>query len=140
MEVKIVKRKDRTKIRILEALQEKATLNNNPGRVLKNTYPKPNRKTRRHSGRKTIFCDDKDYPIQLTFYDEWKNYKDGMSHGNLNNLKHYFKNYRGCCCQDEEIIISINKKIKKQIKIRKARKKFISCFQQLANHQPSYLF
>ena len=38
----------------------------------------PTSKTRRHSGRTSIFVDDDSYPFQESYYNNWTNYRDGM--------------------------------------------------------------
>ena len=35
-------------------------------------------KDRKHSGRKTIYVDDEEYPYQQTYWDDWDDYRDGM--------------------------------------------------------------
>ena len=35
-------------------------------------------KDRKHSGRKTIYVDDEEYPYQQTYWDDWNDYRDGM--------------------------------------------------------------
>lgn len=36
------------------------------------------KKHRRHQGRKTICVNDKEYPYQETFWDDWKDHRDGL--------------------------------------------------------------
>jgi hypothetical protein len=91
--------------KILNALKEKAELSTNKGRFDNSKSIKPNSKTRRHSGRKEIYCDDEDYPTQLVYYDDWLNYRDGFR--DKKNIK------------DKEK----KKKIREEKEIRKIRKR-----------------
>lgn len=101
----------------MDYLREPAILNNHPGRVLRNKYPKPNKKSRRHSGRTTILCDDKDYPVMFDTYDEWINYRDGMRDWSKKRVME-IKEEGNIIFYD----VAVNKKIKKQLAIRRARK------------------
>jgi len=104
----------------MDALRAPAKLNNNPGRVIHEKYPKPNSKDRRTSGKRTIFADDEDYPVMFNDYNEWKNYRDGARE--ITNISRGIK--PGMFFSDEEYenLRDKNKKIRKQLKIRKARK------------------
>lgn len=65
--------------KIFEALQEKQTeLSTNVGKWDKKKNPKPNTKTRKHSGRVEIYVDDEDYPYQEVFWNDWNEYRDGF--------------------------------------------------------------
>ena len=74
--------------KIFEKLREKAELSTNKGEFDRTKHKKPNSKARRHSGRKEIFVDDKDYPYQEMFYDDWLNYRDS---GRAGWDKHYLE-------------------------------------------------
>jgi hypothetical protein len=118
----MVVRKKKVLKRILDGLDGKP-INDNPGRFLREKYPRPTKKDRRHSGRETFFWDDDDYPTQLTFYDDWKNYRDGLRWRSRNDKT---KLFNLPCCNDSEHLEEfkeLNKKIKKQLSIRRARKK-----------------
>ena len=70
-------------------------------------------KDRRHSGRQTVFADDPDYPTQITWYDEWNSYKDGLRLG----LGHYGYCGGKCTkCQEKQ------RRILKQKKLREAKR------------------
>jgi hypothetical protein len=83
-----------------------------------------NKKVRRNSGRKEgrllgKNSIDIEEGIEPTIYwDDWKDHRDGLRFNS--DRKHLFK--RGNKFIDEEKIKKINKKIKKQIKIRRAKK------------------
>lgn len=68
--------------KILDGLKETLSeneLSKDKGKINGTKYPKPNRKTRKHSGRKEVYVDDEDYPYQEVFYDIWDRYDDGLS-------------------------------------------------------------
>lgn len=104
------------KQRFLDSLKERTKLNYNPGPLLRQKFRKFNRKDRRHSGRKTIFIDGK-YPYMETFYEEWENYRDGFRDCTKLDKPNLFWNSK-----HREVCRERNKKIKKQLAIRKARK------------------
>lgn len=88
------------------------------------------KKDRRHSGRitpiatinkKSILKEDL---VIGTFYDEWKNYRDGQRNFYKDNKK--IKNIKRNLKYNNDILEKIkktNKKLKRLIKIRKVRKK-----------------
>ena len=70
--------------KLLENLKEKLSpeeLSTDTGNFDRTKNKKPNRKARRHSGRKEVFIDDEDYPYQEMFYDDWSDYRDGQRAG-----------------------------------------------------------
>jgi hypothetical protein len=83
------------------------------------------KKDRKHSGRKTYFVKDDDYPYQETKWDDWSDYRDGFRGSRDKTLirkrgigygKLFGKNL-------DPKIKENNKKLKKCAKIRMARKK-----------------
>lgn len=120
-------RKKKLKKRILDVLGEKAKLSNNKGIFEKSQFTKPNKKVRRHSGRiyPKIFGPQRILDEEGIFVDyywnDWFDWRDGWRHGS--DQTHLFKNGRGCSCMSPGEIRKSNKKIKKQIAIRKAKKK-----------------
>jgi len=87
------------------------------------------KKDRRHSGRITPIATiskksllENNLAIEM-FYDEWKNYRDGQRNFYKDNKK--LKNIKQNLKYNNDIlekIKRINKKLKRMIKIRKARK------------------
>jgi len=63
--------------RVLNSLN-KAELSKDKGTILREKYPKPNSKKRRHSGRKRICFNDKDYPVEFDYWDDWIDYRDSF--------------------------------------------------------------
>ena len=132
-----INKKEKKKRRILDALS-KAELSNNRGNFERSQFAKPNKKIKRHSGRYTpqipqkgkisLMISNAEEPMDE--YDEWISYRDGFRHNS--DKTHFFRKWRSCCL-DEEEVYKINKKIKKQIAIRKAKKKK---FNQKYIHQP----
>ncbi len=131
MKSKKEKRKiDRLKQRILDALKDKAELSNNRGIFERSKYKKPNKKIRRHSGRYTpqIFQKGKFSEMIANAeepreeYDEWNSYRDGFRNVNCDRTRFLIPRY----CQyigffSEGDAKKSNKKIRKQIAIRKAK-------------------
>lgn len=113
--------------RILDALRDKATLSTNRGKFISTPF-RLTKKQRRHSGWRTPQILHKTMKYSEIIeqclepqicYDDWDNYRDGLR---CNQDKtHFFKKWRACCF-DEEEVYQINKKIKKQLAIRKAKK------------------
>lgn len=94
--------------KIFEGLNEKLSeseLSKDKGEIKRSKNPQINSKIRRHSGRREIFCDDEDYPFQECFYDDWRDFRDGMR--DINNIK----------------TKEIKEKIKKEQSIRKIQQK-----------------
>ena len=94
--------------------------------IIKQKYPRVNKKKRRHSGRKypkffystKLLEENMIDPNSFMYWDEWNNYWDGYrDKSHLTNPKLF--SYE----DDKEEAIARNKKLKKQIKIREARKK-----------------
>lgn len=82
------------------------------------------KKDRKHSGRKTICIQDKDYPFEQAFWDDWNDYRDGFRGSRDKTLirkkglgydKKMGKNL-------DSIINANNKKLKRYFKIRITRK------------------
>ncbi len=121
----MITRREKKKKRILDALS-KAELSTNRGKFERSQFTKPNKKVRRHSGRKypKIFGPQRildEEGIFVDYYwDDWGDYRDCWRHSS--DKTHFFRKWRGCCL-DEEEVYKINKKIKKQIAIRKAKKR-----------------
>lgn len=109
--------------RLLQTLNP-APLNLNRGRLLREKYVRPNRKDRRHSGRKypKIFGPQKvldEEGIFVDYYwDDWSDYRDSQRDTSRIN--------GGCYWDNALWVISLlKKKLLKQKKIRKARKRKI---------------
>jgi len=111
-----MKRNKKVKRKIIEQLREKAILNTNPGRVLRQKYPKITRKTRKGSSRKTIFVDDEDYPYQETFLDKWDFYGHDLCDLKGKRIWDW--------TEDDffRFFVIQNEKVKKEQDIRKAKK------------------
>jgi len=119
-----LKEKKRIIEKMLDSLKDKAVLNTNPGRFLREKYRRPNRKTRRHSGRKYPHLL---YPQMLledagVFTDwDWNNWIEYRD-----NFRDRSRRFKHPCCfyWDEHLkdYLLLNKKLKKHIAIRKARK------------------
>lgn len=81
------------------------------------------KKDRRHSGRKTIHVNDKDYPYQETFWDDWNDYRDGFRGSRDRSL---IKLKEGSYCKNlgknlDPKIKPNNFKLKRYYLIRKVR-------------------
>ncbi len=117
---------DRLKQRILDSLNDKVVLSNNRG-VFIDTPFRLSHKDRRHSGRKypKIFGPQRILDEEGIFVDcYWNDWIDWRDSFRCNFDKtHLFKKRRGCFCMSPEEIRISNKKIKKQIAIRKAKKR-----------------
>lgn len=116
-----ISRRKKQRLRLLNSLKEKATLNFNRGKLLADNYPRWTRKDRRHNGRKYPHCP---YPQKLLdqlgifidyYWDDWLEYRDGFRDRSR---------ICGCLWWDDlkENIPLMRAKLKKQLKIRKARK------------------
>ena len=118
---------DRLKQRILDALKDKAELSNNRG-IFISTKFKLSKKDRKRSGWRTPQLDQKGKFSEMIAnaeepaeeYDDWFDSRDGWRYGS--DRTHLFKSGRGCSHMSPEEIKGYNKKIKKQIAIRKAKK------------------
>lgn len=86
------------------------------------------KKDRRHSGIKSIFIKDNDYPYQETFWDDWNDYRDGFRGSRDKTLiKKAGRGYGKRMGKNlDPKIKTNNKKLKRYYKIREARKKFKS--------------
>lgn len=80
-------------------------------------YRKPNKKKRRHSGRRTIASPCPGVP-DMTYYDTWTEYRDG---GRGYEDKTKFHN-KGSYCFRWHSWSRYDKKLQRQLKIRKAKK------------------
>ena len=112
--------------RILDALREKADLSTNKGPLI-SSKRRPTKKDRRHRGWRTPnisnpmmkFSDITKNALEPKIeYDDWEDFRDGMRYNP--DRKHFFRKWRAWCF-DEEEVFKINKKIKKQREIRKAK-------------------
>jgi len=99
--------------KIIDSLSEPAPLNNNPGKIDRVKHRRPSSKVRRHSGRVTPNIIKpmmkwgeiiKNALEPIVFWDDWLDYRDGFRDISEEELK-----------QKDD-------KMKKQNKIRKARK------------------
>ncbi len=121
-----ISKREKKKRRILDALN-KAELSNNRGIPIRMIPFKLTKKQRRHSGWRTPrICGKMKYSEIIEqclepqkYWDNWFDYRDGWRYNS--DRTHFFRKWRGCCF-DEEEIYEINKKIKKQLAIRKAKK------------------
>ena len=112
--------------RILNSLKDRAKLSTNRGDFVSTKTPL-SKKVRRHSGRYTPIIVGKGKVSELVAnaeepqeeYDDWLEYRDGFR-GDLDMKK--LRKKKGSFWQDPDEIKEINEKIKKQIKIRKAKK------------------
>lgn len=122
--------------RLLEQLTfEKAPLSNNKGHILRERYPRPNSKDRRHSGRvegKIIHPTMKWKEIHQEalgadeFYDSWKSYKDGWTkwYVDASRFKKRMNRKRLSDLLPEwKKPDNINKKLMKELQIRREQKK-----------------
>ncbi len=126
---------DRLKQRILDSLKDKAELSNNRGIFERRKYRKPSTKVRRHSGRYTPQIPQKGKFSEMIAnaeepmgeYNEWNSYRDGSRNINCDRTHFFIPRYcRHIGLFSEEDARKFNKKIKKQIAIRKSKKhKFI---------------
>ncbi len=115
------------KRRILDALKDRAELSTDKGKIENIQFTKPNKKVRRHSGRYTPFIPEKEKFSEMIAnaeepteeYDDWMEYRDGFR-GDLDRTR--LRNKTGSLWQDEEEVKKINKKIMKQLVIKKAIK------------------
>lgn len=115
--------------RIIDSLSEKTQLSTNKGIFIRTPNRKPNRKERRHSGRKYPYCSYPNWLLEENgiildwYWDDWVDYRDGFRDcRDKNKLRKQGRSY----WMEREEVIRWNDKIKKQIKIRKAKKKRIS--------------
>ena len=119
-----LKQKKKIIEKMLDSLKDKAILNFNPGRIIRQKYIRPTTKTRRHDGRvypRLL------YPQRLLEengifvnceWNDWIEYRDGFR-DRSRRWKH------PCCFYWDEHLedwIMTRKKIIKHIQIRKARK------------------
>lgn len=123
------KKSKKIKKAVIRALQEPAKLNNHPGPLIHTAFKFTSSKDRRHDGWITphISKPTMKYSEIINqaleppkFYDDWQNYRDGRRHNTASDqLYHKWKG----CCEDVEIIYEHNNKLRKSIRIRKARAK-----------------
>ena len=116
-------RKKKKLRRILDSL-EKAKLSNNKGKFISAPF-KLTKKQKRHSGRRypKIFgsqriLDEEGISVE-EYWDDWVDHRDSWRIGS--DEKHFFKKWRACCFNEEEVF-QINKRIKKLRERRKANK------------------
>ncbi|MBU2539921.1 hypothetical protein KJ786_02070 [Patescibacteria group bacterium] len=83
-------------------------------------YKMKTKKDRKHSGRKTIFVSDDNYPFQETFWDDWNDYRDGFRGSKDRTLIRKSGQGYGKKKLEPEVDKS-NKKLRKYAKIRKER-------------------
>lgn len=128
---RMVKKSSKNNARkIIEALREKAPLNNNRGPVIKGGPEKTGIHSNKDKKRKgwvegriinniMKWSDVHELGIMpITFWDDWVDERDGMRHGTVSDQ--LFHKWLSCC--GDEKVYSQNHKIIKQIKIRQARK------------------
>ncbi len=122
-----ISKSNRLKRRILNVLKGKAKLSTNKGEIENTQFTKPNKKIRRHSGRYTPQIPQKEKFSEMIAnaeepteeYDDWIEYRDG-SRGDLDRTR--LRNEKGNLWQDKEEVKKINKKIRKQLAIKKVKK------------------
>jgi len=114
--------------KIVDALREKAPLHDNPGRRIE-TKTAIGKKDRKASGFVTPKLNHPEMKYSEIIqeglepgeeWDDWVDYRDGMRHNTTTD--HLYHKWKGCICKDSDEIKKQNKKIKKQIEIRQARK------------------
>lgn len=119
-----LKQKKKIIEKMLDSLKDKAVLNTCPGRIIRQKYIRPTTKTRRHDGRKyprllypQMLLEDAGVFTDWE-WDNWTEYRDGFR-----DRSRMWK-YPCCFYWEEHLIdwVELRKKIKRQIKIRKARK------------------
>ncbi|KKN07399.1 hypothetical protein LCGC14_1067240 [marine sediment metagenome] len=118
--------------RILDALKEKAPLSTNRGDFDRTPGRKPTKKQRRHRGWRTPRLVTKGKYSEIIKdalepqqeYDDWLDFRDGMRDAHPKRDKTKFISGRVGWWWDypEEEIEKRNRKLKKQIEIRKAKK------------------
>ena len=119
--------------KIIEALREKAPLNNNRGPVLRGGPEKTgihSNKDKKRKGRvEGRIINDSQMKwkeihelgiIPINFWDDWLDERDGFRHGTVSDQLYH--KWRGCSCANKEKVYAQNHKLIKQIKIREARK------------------
>ncbi len=120
-----INKRKKARQKILDSLNEKAELSTNKGKLISTSF-KLSRKNKKHSGRiyPQIFGSQKildEEGIFVDYYwDDWENYRDGRR-GDLDIKK--LRKKHGSFWQDPEEIKEINKKIEKQLMIKKAKKR-----------------
>lgn len=121
-----ISRKKKKLKRILDAL-DKAELSTNGGKIVSTPF-KLSIKLKKCSGWRTPkICGKMKYSEIIKqclepqiYYDDWFDWRDGLR---CNKDKAYFFHKWRACCISEEEVYEINKRIKKQIAIRRAKKK-----------------
>ncbi len=122
-----ISKKRKFKEKILNALKDKAELSTDEGEIVNSKFSKLNKKARRHSGRYTPQIFEKGKISEMIAnaeepkeeYDDWVEYRDGYR-GDSDGTK--LMKGKGSFWQDPEEIKKRNKKIRKQLAIRKAKK------------------
>ena len=118
--------------KIIEALREKAPLNNNRGSLIiggpekTGIHSEKDKKRKGHVEAKLINHEMKWKEVHEEgiepekYWDDWRDERDGFRHNTMPD--HVFHKWRGCFCKSPEEIYIQNHKLIKQIKIREARK------------------
>lgn len=122
-----ISKNKKMKQKILDALKDREELSTDKGGFVKSQFAKPNKKVRRHSGRYTPNLEMKGKFSEMISnaeepqeeYNDWLEYRDGYR-GDSDRTK--LVKGKGGFWQDKKEIEKNNKKIKKQLKIRKAKK------------------
>ena len=122
----VISKKEKKKRRLLESL-DKAELSNIRGDLVSTKF-RLSKKDRRRSGCYTPQILQKGKISEMIAnaeepaeeYDEWISYRDGFRYGS--DINHLFKKGTGCSHMSPEEIKEYNKKIRKQIARRKAKK------------------
>lgn len=120
-----ISKRKKERYRILDALKDKAELSTDRGKVEQSQFTKPNKKVRRHSGRYTPRISGKIKFSEMIAnaeepkeeYDDWDNYRDSFR-DKTKIRNEYLFDYE----EDINLVRSRNKKIKKQLAIKKAQK------------------
>lgn len=121
-------KRDKLRIKILDSLKGKAELSTNRGKFIQSQFTKPNKKTKRHSGRYTPQIQQKGKFSEMIAnaeepgeeYDDWENYRDGFRRVNFNKSRFLIPYYKFGILTKERIK-KINKKLKRQVARRKAK-------------------
>ncbi len=121
-----ISKSKKLKQKILDALKDQVEPSTDRGPLLREKF-KLSRKDKKHSGRYTPRVEGKGKISEMVSnaeepkeeYDDWVEYRDGYR-GDLDRTK--LMKGKGSFWQDKEEIKKRNKKIKKQLVIRKAKK------------------
>lgn len=120
-----ISKSEKIKQKILDKLKGKAELSTDKGKFEKSQFTKPNKKVRRHSGRYTPLIPEKGKISEMIAdaeeppeeYDDWDNYRDHFRDSTqIRNPNLFYYE------EDKEVAQKRNRKIKRQLVIRRAKK------------------